>query len=437
MKRRRFLQWATLGAIGGLTRTVRSAGSRRGANARVVVVGGGFAGSACALHLRKFDPDLQVTLIDPDERYFTCPLSNEVLIDERDLASITVTRDGARRAKVQVIRDRVAGIDARAHEVHLESKRTLGFSRLVLAPGIRFLTEQIAGYDEQTAELMPHAWRAGEQTQRLASQLHQMGEGGVVAISVPAGLYRCPPAPYERASLIAHYLAKRKPRAKILIFDSNNHFPKQDLFTAAWQALYPGIIEWIPPAEGGGVLRIDPSTMTLYTASGAHRVAVANLIPPQAPAQLAMDSGLAAGHGWCPIEPLTFESTLQRDIHVIGDACIADDMPKSASAAVSQSRQCASAIAALLAGRDVPPPVFDSVCYSAFAPDRGIRIPGHFQVRDGRIQSVSSSPLDGSTRNDARLPGDSERWYAQIREEAFAPASPTGQRGFAEAPASR
>jgi sulfide dehydrogenase [flavocytochrome c] flavoprotein subunit len=418
MKRREFLRRAALAAVPGITPTGRAAAIRRSGN-RVVIVGGGFGGSACALHLRNLEPEIHVTLIDPDEPYITCPMSSEVLIAARDLASLTVTRSGLRRAGVQVIRDRVTGVDAGAHRVRLDRNGTLGFDRLVLAPGIRFLTERIDGYDEHTAEKMPHAWRAGEQTRRLAAQLGEMRDGGVVAISVPAGLYRCPPGPYERASLIAGHLARNKPRAKVLIFDSNNQFPKQDLFTAAWAELYPGMIEWISSTEGGAVVRVEPGTMTLHTSSGEHRVDVANVIPPQAPGQLAADAGLASGHGWCPIEPLTFQSTINSGVHVIGDACIAGDMPKSGSAAVSQARQCAKAIVALLAGRDVPVPALDSICYSILSPDRGIRIPRRYELREGRIEFIGSSTDAGSRAGEAEIPADAERWYRQIRREAF------------------
>jgi len=411
MKRRHLLRLAALTSVAALSPPLRTAHGHSAA--RVVVVGAGFAGSACALFLRRFSPDIHVTLIDPDVRYVTCPMSNEVLTGVRTLNSIVVDHQGVRRAGVHFAQGRVIAIDRVARQVTLESGGSIGFDRLVLALGIRFLTEKIAGYDELAAQRMPHAWQAGEQTQRLAVQFQQMEQGGVVAISVPPGLYRCPPAPYERASLMAYYLSQRNPRAKILIFDSNNHFPKQDLFTAAWQELYPGMIEWIAPGQGGGVLGVDSSAMTLRTSSGAHRVSVANIIPQQAPGKLAADAGLATDHGWCPIEPLTFQSTLQRDVHVIGDACIADDMPKSASSAVSQAQQCASAIAALVAGRNVPAPALNSVCYSALTPDRAIRMPGSYKLRDGRIAS------QGAAAGEAPA-GEAERWYRRIRERAFA-----------------
>jgi sulfide dehydrogenase [flavocytochrome c] flavoprotein subunit len=425
--RRRCLQLAALAAACGaarLTTAFGAAGARTRApsRGRVVIVGGGFAGSACALHLRQLDASIEVSLIDPDEYYATCPMSNAVLVGLRDMASITVSRAGARRAGVKVLRARVAGIDASARSVRLEGERTLPYDRLVVAPGIRFLWHKLEGYDEAARQAMPHAWQAGEQTQRLAMQLRAMHDGGVVAISVPSGLLRCPPAPYERASLIAQYLSLHKRRSKLLIFDANNHFPRQDQFTAAWQARYPGMIEWVPPTEDGAVVRVDAAHMTLYTGHGAHPVAVANVIPPQAPGQLAADAGLASEHGWCPIAARTFESTLLPNVHVIGDACVADAMPKSASAACSQARQCASAIAALLAGREVGEPAFDSVCYSMLAADSAIAIHGRFELEDGRIVAVESGPASSTAppMSGVEQAREARRWYRHIRAASFA-----------------
>jgi sulfide dehydrogenase [flavocytochrome c] flavoprotein chain len=401
-----------------------AAAGRTATRGRVVIVGAGFAGSACALQLRRLDASIEISLIDPLGSYATCPMSNEVLVGLRDLASIMVSRAGVRRAGIRLISDRVAAIDVGAHQVRLEAGHAVSFDRLVVAPGIRFLWNKPEGYDAVATQTMPHAWQAGEQTQRLAAQLRAMDDGGVVAISVPSGLMRCPPAPYERASLIAHFLARHKPRSKLLILDSNNHFPRQDVFTGAWQSLYPDLIEWIASTADGTVLRVDTASMTLYTANAAHRVAVANVIPPQAPGQIAADAGLASDHGWCPIAPRTFESLLMRDVHVIGDACIADAMPKSASAAVSQARQCASAIVALLAGREVPEPAFDSVCYSMLAPDSALSIPARFAVQDDRITALelpaASTDASSSASPGAQQAHAAQRWYEQIRAEAFA-----------------
>jgi sulfide dehydrogenase [flavocytochrome c] flavoprotein chain len=423
IRRRRFLRLAGLAIASGVSGFAPAAGARSASKGRVVIVGAGFAGSACALQLRRLDASIDVSLIDPVGPYATCPMSNEVLVGLRELASITVSRAGVRRAGIRLVSDRVAAIDGGAHQVRLEAGHTLPFDRLVVAPGIRFLWNKPEGYDAAATQGMPHAWQAGEQTQRLAAQLRAMGDGGVVAISVPSGLMRCPPAPYERASLIAHFLARHKPRSKLLILDSNNHFPRQDVFTGAWQSLYPGLIEWVASTADGTVLRVDPASMTLYTANTAHRVAVANIIPPQAPGQIAADAGLASDHGWCPIAPRTFESPLMRDVHVIGDACIADAMPKSASAAVSQARQCASAIVALLAGREVPEPAFDSVCYSMLAPDSALSIPARFAVQDDRITALeppaASTGGGVSVSSGAQQARAAQRWYQQIRAESF------------------
>jgi sulfide dehydrogenase [flavocytochrome c] flavoprotein subunit len=416
--RRRWLQMTALAAAFSLSGLRRAHGAPPAEKRRVVIVGAGFAGSACARHLRQLDAAIDVTLIDPLERYTTCPMSNEVLVGLRELASITVARAGVTRTGIRLLRARVDAIDPAAHRVRLEGGQAVPFDRLVVAPGIRLLWNRIEGYDEAAAQIMPHAWQAGEQTQRLARQLRAMDDGGVVGISVPSGLMRCPPAPYERASLIARYLSQHKPRSKVLIFDANNHFPRQDMFTDAWRSLYPGMIEWIAPTQDGAVVRVDPGHMTLYTGNAAHAVAVANIIPPQAPGQIAADAGLASDHGWCPIAPSTFESQLIPNVHVIGDACIADAMPKSASAAVSQARQCARAIVALLAGREVEPPSFDSVCYSLLGPQRAMAIRGRFSTQQGRIVAVepaSASPAAAS----AQQAQEAQRWYRSIRADAF------------------
>ena len=422
MNRRRWLECSLLAAAGAMTDLGRGA-ARAGVKPRVVIVGGGFAGSACALHLQHLSVGLEIELIDPLERYTTCPMSNEVLAGLRDLASLRIARHGLRRAGISVIRDRVARIEPQERRVQLASGGALSYDRLVVAPGIRFLWERIEGLSETAALRMPHAWMAGDQTARLAAQLREMPDGGVVAISVPAGLMRCPPGPYERASLIAHFLQQHKPRSKILILDANNSFPKQPQFTDAWNRLYAGMIEWIPMTQDGAVVRVDSASLTLFTASAAHRVSVANVIPPQAPGELARATGLASDHGWCPIDPRSFESTNVPGVHVIGDACIADAMPKSASAALSQAQHCATAIAALLSGRPVPEAPFDSVCYGRLSPALALAFPGHFTLADGRIvapEPIAQPRISLDPGAAARESVAAERWYTEIRAQAFA-----------------
>src|ERR1700692_788066 len=413
MRRRTFLALSAGTAGAGILRNVHAAGPRAQVKAKVVIVGGGFAGASCALLLRRLSLGLRVTLIDPDDRYVTCPMSNSVLAGWRDLESISVPRHGLERAGVNYVRGRITSIDTQLRRAKLAGRGILAYDRLVLAPGIRFLWGKPQGYDLAAAQSMPHAWQAGAQTEILAAQLRAMRNGGVFAISVPPGLMRCPPGPFERASLVAAYLRQNKPRSKVLIFDSNNRFPRQDAFTDAWNSLYPKMIEWIPVVEAGPVLRVAPAEKVLYTSGGAHRVDVANIIPPQPPGLLAAQVGLASDHGWCPIKPETFESSSVANVHVIGDACIADPMPKAASAAITQARQCALAIAAALEGREPPAPVFESVCYSLLARGSALSIHGRFLLSDGLIRQVPA-PQDAGSLSSAQEAQNAEDWYKGI-----------------------
>jgi sulfide dehydrogenase [flavocytochrome c] flavoprotein subunit len=418
MRRRTFLQLSAGTAGAGILDRVYATPSLIRIKAKVVIVGGGFAGATCALSLRRLNAAIEVTLVDPEARYVTCPMSNSVLVGLRDLKSITVTRDGLERAGVRYVRGRVASIDAELRRVRLEGGAVLAFDRLVMAPGIRLLWGKPQGYDEAAAQVMPHAWQAGTQTEILAAQLRAMRNGGVVAISVPSGPMRCPPGPFERASLIADYLKQNKPRSKVLIFDSNNHFPRQEAFTDAWQSLYPGMIEWIPVVEDGAVVRVAPVKRVLYTSHGAHRVDVANVIPPQAPGLLAVQAGLASDHGWCPIRPESFESSTIANVHVIGDACIADPMPKAASAANSQGKHCALAIAAAFDGLEPPAPQLESVCYDMLASDSALSIHGRFQLADGVIRQMPGLEDPGivPSLREARNAVD---WYERIVADSF------------------
>ena len=247
------------------------------------------------------------------------------------------------------MQDSAVSLDPAARSVMLAGGQTLPYDRLVLSPGIAFRWGALEGYDEAAAERMPHAWKAGPQTALLRAQLEAMDDGGVVAIAVPEPPFRCPPGPYERASLIAHYLKTAKPRSKLLILDASDSFSKQDLFTAAWQELYPGLIEWVPRSQGGQVIRVDPEAMVLHTDFEEVAVAVANVIPPQHAADIARAAGLDEGRGWCAIDGRTFESTVHPGVHLLGDAILAGAMPKSGFSANSQAKVCAAAIAALAA----------------------------------------------------------------------------------------
>lgn len=413
----------TAGAAAAIAGSAGMYPARAAARARVVVIGGGFAGASCALQLCAMDPALGVELIDPDEVYVTCPMSNLALVGLRNLDTLSVTRAGLERHGVHVIRDRVVSIDVRRRRVRLARGSPRGYDRLVFAAGIRFLWGRPKGYTPAVTAALPHAWQAGPQTRILAAQIAGLRAGGVIAISVPPGPMRCPPGPFERASLVADHLKHRNPRAKVLIFDANNHFPRQDVFTDAWRDLYPGMIEWISVIDGGALERVDPAAMTLYTSTGAHRADVINIIPPQAPAELAVEAGLASDHGWCPVDPYDFQSALQPNVHVIGDACIADQMPKAASSAHAQAKRCARAIVLALGGRQIPAEPLQSVCYSLLAADRALAIHARFEIAGGTLKFVAAATPSGAPPA-ATAPSPAEAhnaasWYQRIVADSF------------------
>jgi sulfide dehydrogenase [flavocytochrome c] flavoprotein chain len=416
MRRRTFLGVGGVAAGGVLLSGWSTTAAAAGASAKVLIIGGGFAGSSCALQLRRLNPGTQVTLVDPDEIYTTCPMSNGALVGQRDMQSLRVTRRGLDRSGAIYVRDRVAALDTGARRARLAGGGELPYDRVVLATGIRMLWDKPIGYSETAALRMPHAWQAGAQTEILAAQIRTLPDGGVIAISVPAGPMRCPPGPFERASLIAAHLRAAKPRCKILIFDANNRFPRQDEFSTAWQALYPGMIEWISVVDGGAVERVDPQRMVVVTSAGEHRVDIANIIPPQAPALLAVQAGLASDHGWCPVNPLTFESTSAQHAYVIGDSCIADPMPKAASAAHSQALQCAAAISASLAGLEPKPALLESVCYSSLGTQTALSIHGRFRAGTAGMEQL---PVPEVKASPAEEVARAEEWYRHTVKQAF------------------
>ena len=311
--------------------------------ARIVVIGGGFGGAACARALRKIDAKWQVTLIEPNRIFVACPFSNEVIAGLRDIEAQQFGYNRIVADGIDVIAQAAVKIDPQARSVGLADGASLTYDRLVLAPGIDLRFDALPGYDEAAAAKMPHAWKAGEQTLLLRRQLEAMDDGGLVAIVAPPGPSRCPPAPYERASLIAHYLKAQKPRSKILILDAKDAFPQQRLFENAWKELYPDMIERIALSQGGRVTSVEPATKSIVTDFGNYTADVANVIPPQKAGRIAEIAGAADNTGWCPIDPVTFASKLVPNIHVIGDACIGGGIPKSASSASAQGKACAEA----------------------------------------------------------------------------------------------
>lgn len=417
VSRRAFLKLA--GAVGLAAPSLASA---QGAG-RVVVVGGGFGGATAARTLKQLDPRLAVTLVEPNPVYTSCPFSNSVLANLREISQQEFGYDGIKRAGVTVAATSATAVDAAARTVALADGNRLSYDRLVLSPGIDFDWGAIPGYDEAATRKMPHAWKAGSQTVLLRQQLQDMKDGGLVVMSAPANPFRCPPGPYERASLIAYWLKVWKPKSKLLLLDSKDAFSKQRLFQNGWAELYPGMIEWVPLSKGGKVTSVDPATLTLLTEFGRHTADVANVIPPQKAGAIAAKAGVADRTGWCPVEPVAFESVLQRGIHVLGDAAIMGAMPKSAFAANAQAKVCAAAIVELLAGRAPQQPLLINTCYSLLAADYGISIAGVYRPDKGLLTDVPGaggvSALDavGGLRGQEALYAAS--WFRAIAAETF------------------
>lgn len=413
---------AVLGITASTASLARPPVSRAQSTGRVVVVGGGFGGAACARALKRAQRDLQVILIDPNAIFTSCPFSNEVIAGLRDIEAQQFSHDKLAAEGVTVINQAVTTIEPQQRSVTTADGVALPFDRLVLSPGIDFHFEALPGYGDAASEKMPHAWKAGAQTLLLRRQLEGMDDGGTVAIAIPANPSRCPPAPYERASLIAHYLKTRKPRSKVLILDAKDNFSQQRLFEKAWKELYGDMIERIGLSQGGRVTSVDPATKTIVTEFGNYIPDVANVIPPQRAGHIAELAGTTDATGWCPIDPVTFESKLVKNVHVIGDACLGGGIPKSASAASAQGKACAAAIVNLLAGRAPEPPRLTGVCYNTVAPGYGFSLAGNYQPRGdifAEVEGGTTSPVDAPRELRAREAAEAERWFQTITADTF------------------
>ena len=419
--RRQFIKAAAAGAA-ALSAFPRPSLSQ-GAGPPVVVIGGGFGGASCARALRKADPRLAVTLVEARATYTALPHSNAVIGGLVELAHQQFGYDKIKSAGVNVALSAATAIDPAKRTVTLANGTTLNYQRLVVSPGIDFRSGAIQGYEQAAMAAMPPAYNDGAQITLLRKQLEAMADGGTVVISSPVNPARCPPAPYERASLIAHYLKSRKPKSKVIVLDAKESFTMQKLFEAAWQELYPGMIEWVGLSNGGVLTSVDAATKTLSTDFDKYQATVASIIPPQKAGRVAELAGVADRTGWCPVDPITFLSKLQPDIHVIGDAAIAGAMPRSASAAHSQARICAAAIAAQLAGKTPAAPTLTSSCYSLIAPDYAISQKGTYRPVDDQYTEAEGgpviSPQDAPRATRKTEAGQADAWYRAITGEVF------------------
>lgn len=390
---------------------------------KVVVVGGGFSGAICVSYVRRYAPQMDITLVEPKTEYVTCPFSNTVLGGINDFPFITYNYNSLKsHSGCKVVNDRVAAVNPGAGTLQLLGGATLPYDRLVMAPGIRFLWDRIEGHSEAASATIPHAWMGGDQTRILLKQLQDMADGGVVIVAAPRRPFRAPPAALERASLIAYYLSLGKPKSKVLLLDPNDDEPKLELFRQAWADLYPGMIERIGGAAGE-VARVDVAGRILYTKNGdAHPGAVVNLIPPQRAAEIAGAAGLTDNDGWCPVDQRTFESTRHKRIYVIGDACVAGDLPKTGFAANVEGKTCAAAVAASFNGGALPPATYNTAIYSLVSPKYAISEAGAYRLTNGKIVAVADGTSDPAAIKRIRLKEAeyAAGWYKSITSEMFA-----------------
>jgi sulfide dehydrogenase [flavocytochrome c] flavoprotein chain len=395
MRRRDFLKLAGAASLAGCASTGPS-------KARVVVVGGGFGGATAAKYIRRWDPAIDVVLVEREPAFVSCPISNLVLGGYAAMADISRDYDSLRRHGVQIVRDEAVAVDTAKKTVKLARGGDLGYERLIVSPGIDFNFGEVQGYGEamQTGRVL-HAWKAGAQTEALRRQLEQMRDGGVYVLAVPLAPYRCPPGPYERASMVAAYFKQAKPRAKVLVLDANPDVTsKAGLFKRAWSDLYPGILEYRGNARAVGV---DGSSMTVRLEVEDVRADVLNVVPPHRAGDLAVKAGLiTTNNRWCDVDWRTMESKAARDVHVLGDATLsAPAMPKSASMANNHAKIAAAAIVELLNGRAPTPLKIINTCYSFVAEKEAIRVSSVHEWDGNTLSPVKGSGGVSAARSEA------------------------------------
>ncbi len=393
LDRRSFLKLVGAGAgAAGLPMIGRAAELMPKGAKRVVVVGGGYGGTIAAKYIRMMDKSIEVVLIERNDHFVSCPFSNLYIGGViKDLAPLTIKYDKlSANHGVKVVQADVTAIDP-AGKVVTTSKGTLSYDRLVLSPGVDFRLGEIKGYDDAAMEIMPHAWKAGPQTVLLRKQLEAMKDGGTMVMTVPLAPYRCPPGPYERASMVAHYLKKNKPKSKLVVLDANPDITsKGGLFKKGWKDNYEGIIDYRPAKK---VTEVEPGKMTVLI-EGLEDVKgdVINVIPPQRAGQIAVATGLVGDDkNWCPVNPTTFESTKQAGIHVIGDASNAGAMPKSGYSANSEAKICATNIVALMNGKELTDMSGINTCYSYITDKEAVSVAAVYTVKEGKIIAVPNS----------------------------------------------
>ena len=389
---------------------------------RVVVVGGGAGGATAARYIAKdSDGAIDVTLIEPTRTYYTCFFSNLYLGGFKQFSDLAHTYGTLASAYgINVVHDWAIGIDRNAKTVSLAGGGSVPYDKLILSPGIDFVEGAVPGWDMASQNAMPHAFKAGSQTELLKAQIEAMPEGGVFAMVAPPNPYRCPPGPYERISMVAYYLSQNNPTAKILVADPKPKFSKQGLFEEGWQNHYGGMIERVGPDFGGDNVSVDVAAMTIDIDGETEKVDVCNVIPAMKAGRIADIAGVTDGN-WAPVNPEDMSTKADPDVYVLGDAAQQGDMPKSGFSANSQAKVCANAVRGALTGSRVFPAKFSNTCWSLVSANDGIKVGANYEPADGKISStggfVSQTGEDAALRKATYE--ESEGWYSGITSDMF------------------
>lgn len=389
---------------------------------RVVVIGGGAGGATVARYIAKdSDGAIDVTLIEPTRTYFTCFFSNLYLGGFKEIGDIGHTY-GTLAAKhgVNVVHDWAVDVDRDAKTVALAGGGSLPYDKLILSPGIDFVDDSVPGWSAAAQNAMPHAYKAGSQTELLRAQIMAMPEGGTFAMVAPPNPFRCPPGPYERVSMVAHLLKANNPTAKIIIADPKPKFSKMALFQEGWADHYGGMIDWIGEEFGGGNVAVDPDAMTVTIDGEETKVDACNVIPAMKAGRIADMAGVNEGN-WAPVNAVDMSSKVDADVHVLGDAAAQGDMPKSGFSANSQAKVCANAVRGALTGSKIFPAKFSNTCWSLIGTDNGVKVGATYEATPEKIAKVdgfiSQTGEDSATRKATYE--ESEGWYAGITADMF------------------
>ncbi|MBD3666162.1 NAD(P)/FAD-dependent oxidoreductase [Sulfitobacter aestuariivivens] len=388
---------------------------------RVVVIGGGAGGATAARYIAKDSKgEIDVTLIEPTRTYYTCFFSNLYLGGFKDMNDLGHSYGGLAASGVNVVHDWAVGVDRDAKTVSLAGGGSLGYDKLILSPGIDFVDGSVAGWDITSQNAMPHAYKAGSQTELLKAQLKAMPEGGTFAMVAPPNPYRCPPGPYERVSMVAHYLKNNNPTAKIIVADPKPKFSKMALFQEGWGDHYDGMIDWIGEEFGGGSVSVDPGAMTLTIDGEETAVDVCNVIPAMKAGHIAEIAGVTDGN-WAPVNAVDMSSKADADIYVLGDASQQGDMPKSGFSANSQAKVCANAVRGALTGSKVFPAKFSNTCWSLIDTNDGVKVGATYEATDEKIAKVDGFISQTGETAEVRKATyeESEGWYAGITSDMF------------------